>query len=313
MCTLTVAWGVFEDEPLVVAANRDEVLARPSTGPGRSEGELTAVAPRDGEAGGTWIGYNERGLFAGVTNRWTDSEDERSEPSDRASGAGEPASRESEHSELSDGASGDDGAASREGGRSRGLLVRDVLDQPTTRRAAALVEREVERREYAGFNMLVADGFAGDPPEGFGSSKTGSVGTLDAAGDPAAVYLEYDGALRTRTLESGVHVVVNVGADGEYVSPPGRADAARRQAANADRLRAHLRPEPGESAREWRERARAALRDHEFGVCVHDDGFGTRSSSVLSFGEDGVSYEYADGPPCETDFERVETSVRGRP
>ena len=51
----------------------------------------------------------------------------------------------------------------------------------------------------------------------------------------------------------------------------------------------------------------AAIRDHDFGVCVHreDRNFGTRSSSVLVFGEGGVRYQYADGPPCRTDFEDV--------
>ncbi len=270
MCTLTVAWGVFADEPLVVAANRDERLDRPSTGPQRREDELTVVAPRDGEAGGTWIGYNERGVFAGVTNRWTDDP--------------------------------------QEGERSRGLLVRDALAQPTAKRAARLVEREVAERSYSPFNLLVADGFAGDPPEEF-AAEGGGAATGDD--DPAAaIYLEYDGALRTRTLEPGVHAVVNVGADGEYVVPRRREEAAREQAASADRLRAHLQPEPGESPAAWRERAKAAIADHEFGVCVHGEGFGTRSSSVLSFGAGGVRYEYADGPPCETAFERVAASVR---
>lgn len=274
MCTLTIAWGVFADEPLVVVANRDERLDRPSTAPERRAGELTVVAPRDGEAGGTWTGYNERGLFAGVTNRWTDDP--------------------------------------QEGERSRGLLVRDALDQPTAKRAARLVEREVAERSYAPFNLLVADGFAGDPPEGFEGDGDGTAGAgPTSASDPAAaIYLEYDGALRTRTLEPGVHVVVNVGSDGEYVVPAQREDAAREQTANADRLRAHLQPEPGESPAAWRERAQEAVADHEFGVCVHSEGFGTRSSSVLSFGAAGVRYEFADGPPCKTAFERVSASTR---
>jgi hypothetical protein len=270
MCTLTVAWGVFEDEPLVVAANRDELLDRPSTGPERYDGERRTVTPRDETAGGTWIGYNERGLFAGITNRWTGDE--------------------------------------RTADRSRGLLMRDVLDQPTAKAAVRLIEREVGARSYAGFNLLVADGFAGRPPTAFAESE--EAGPVAGADDPAAAILvEYDGTLRTTTLDPGVHVVVNVGADGRYVIPDRRRDPAERQAANADRLRAHLQPEPGESPTAWRDRARAAIRDHDFGVCVHGDGFGTRSSSVLSFGEGGVAYEYADGPPCETEYERVTASV----
>ena len=33
MCTVIVAWQCFADAPLVVAANRDELLARPSDPP----------------------------------------------------------------------------------------------------------------------------------------------------------------------------------------------------------------------------------------------------------------------------------------
>jgi uncharacterized protein with NRDE domain len=61
--------------PLVVAANRDEALARPSTGPRRWEGSPALVAPRDEKAGGTWLGVNAHGLFVGVTNRFAAPQD----------------------------------------------------------------------------------------------------------------------------------------------------------------------------------------------------------------------------------------------
>jgi hypothetical protein len=48
--------------------------------------------------------------------------------------------------------------------------------------------------------------------------------------------------------------------------------------------------------------------DHQYGVCVHGDGFGTRSSSLIRLG-DTQSYEYAGGPPCRTPFEPVESAV----
>lgn len=68
MCTLIL---VRERERLRVAANRDEQLDRPA-GPPRlwRTGERAAVAPEDLEAGGTWIGVNDAGLFAGITNRF---------------------------------------------------------------------------------------------------------------------------------------------------------------------------------------------------------------------------------------------------
>jgi uncharacterized protein with NRDE domain len=70
MCTLAVALQADRRFPLVVAANRDERLSRPSEpwalrslpGGGRWAG------PRDLEAGGTWIGVSSRSLFAAVTN-----------------------------------------------------------------------------------------------------------------------------------------------------------------------------------------------------------------------------------------------------
>lgn len=68
MCTLVVAANVFPGHPLVVLANRDEQLDRPSSPPTRwSAGFL---APRDEVAGGTWLGLNERGLFVAITNRF---------------------------------------------------------------------------------------------------------------------------------------------------------------------------------------------------------------------------------------------------
>ena len=54
--------------PLLVAANRDEQLDRPAEPPQLRDGGV--LAPRDLEAGGTWIGLNGRGLFAGITNRY---------------------------------------------------------------------------------------------------------------------------------------------------------------------------------------------------------------------------------------------------
>ena len=268
MCTLTFAWEVFPETPLVVAANRDELLDRPSSGPERVGGEPAVVAPRDGEANGTWIGYNEHGLFAGITNRWTGRD--------------------------------------REGDRSRGLLLRDVLDHETAAAAARFVERELDERVYEGFNLVVVDGFAG-----LGSIPDRFAGLPVAERDDpaAAILVEYDGNHRSRVLEPGVHVVVNVGADGQYVMPEGYEKPASAQAENADRLSAEFTPEPGETALAWRDRAAETIRDHEYGVCVHRDGFGTRSSSLLSFGEGGVRYQYADGPPCENEYVDVDASM----
>lgn len=71
MCTLLVAHRVWEELPLLVAANRDERLDRASSPPAPGPGGPAAyVAPRDLAAGGTWIGLNADGVFAGLTNRF---------------------------------------------------------------------------------------------------------------------------------------------------------------------------------------------------------------------------------------------------
>lgn len=247
MCTLTIAWQVFDEAPVVVAANRDESTDRPSDPPGTLDPGV--IAPRDREAGGTWVGVNNDGVFVGITNRWVD------------------------------------GLAAE---RSRGLLVRDCLQQASAETAAKEVESAVRADEYDGFNLVIAD-------------------------EAAALLLEWDGHLRVTPFEPGVHVLVNVGADGEFFVPEGipTTDSQARaetQAHNARRLRAHLQPRPGENPDEWLTRAGTALGNHEFGVCLHGDGYGTRSSSLIKLSTDGTSrYEFADGPPCETTYARVES------
>ncbi|WP_327053054.1 NRDE family protein [Halomicrococcus gelatinilyticus] len=230
MCTLIVAWQVFDDAPVVAAANRDEALGRPSLPPDVIDADPAVVAPQDEEAGGTWIGYNEHGLFVGVTNRRADVEGERS----------------------------------------RGLLVRDALARESADGAVQYVEHELANRDYAGFNLFVADA------------------------DTATV-LEWDGVLRATHLDPGVHVLVNEGLND--VAP------------KAERLREAVRPEPPSSAdepAEWLDHVEDVLADHDLDACVHGDGYGTRSSSVVVLRADGTaSYRFADGPPCETEYRDV--------
>jgi uncharacterized protein with NRDE domain len=71
MCTLALLLCVSSRFPLIVAANRDEALARPSTTPERWQLPLPILAGRDLRAGGTWLGVNAVGLVAGLTNLWT--------------------------------------------------------------------------------------------------------------------------------------------------------------------------------------------------------------------------------------------------
>jgi len=67
MCVLAMWLGADPKAPLIVAANRDESLTRPSAPP--AEVEPGVIAGRDLESGGTWLGVNKHGLFVAVTNR----------------------------------------------------------------------------------------------------------------------------------------------------------------------------------------------------------------------------------------------------
>jgi uncharacterized protein with NRDE domain len=69
MCTLVVAVRPSPTLPLVVAANRDELTARPATPPFLWPGSPAVLSPRDDLAGGTWLGLSALGLFVGITNR----------------------------------------------------------------------------------------------------------------------------------------------------------------------------------------------------------------------------------------------------
>jgi len=258
MCTLILAWQVFDETPVVVAANRDERLDRPSEPPRQSGADPAVVAPRDERAGGTWIGINDDGCFAGITNRWTDTELEAT--------------------------------------RSRGHLVGDALTCQSAVAARDRVEAAVSADSYDGFSLVVAD-----------------------AAD--AFCLEWDGTLQTTRFDPGVHVVVNVGVDDRFSIPHSRQDAGRKQATNARAVMEALDLEEGantasqevgdaSSARvvSWLESAANVLGDHEYGVCIHGDGFGTRSSSLIALG-DCCGYAFADGPPCTTPFEPISVSA----
>jgi len=70
MCLLVMASRIDKTAPLVVGANRDERLERPSTAMGVLQlGGPRILGGRDEEAGGTWLAVNEHGVVAALTNR----------------------------------------------------------------------------------------------------------------------------------------------------------------------------------------------------------------------------------------------------
>ena len=123
MCTLALAFHADRRWPLVVAANRDERLGRPSEDWAlrAPPGAPRHVAPRDALAGGTWIGVGSSGLFAGITNF---------------------------HASL--------GHPPDPTRRTRGEIVSRMLGQPTAAAARDLASR-TEAGAFNPFHLVVAD------------------------------------------------------------------------------------------------------------------------------------------------------------
>lgn len=120
MCLIILAWQAHADYPLVVAANRDEFFARPSTAAGFWIDAPQVLAGRDLEAGGTWLGVSRQQRFAALTNY-------------RDGGAEQPATA-----------------------RSRGALTADFLTGDCSP-ADYLAQVAVDADRYNGFNLFVGD------------------------------------------------------------------------------------------------------------------------------------------------------------
>lgn len=70
MCSVIILNRPLTDWPIMMAANRDELLDRPFLAPGRywpDHPEITAGM--DLAAGGTWLGFHDNGLILAMLNR----------------------------------------------------------------------------------------------------------------------------------------------------------------------------------------------------------------------------------------------------
>lgn len=120
MCTVVILRRPEAPWPVLIACNRDEMLDRPWTAPGRHWSDRPEVtAARDDLAGGSWLGVNDHGVVAAILNR---------------QGTLGPAP----------------------GMRSRGELVLESLDHADAREAAKAIG-DIDCKAYRPFNMLVAD------------------------------------------------------------------------------------------------------------------------------------------------------------
>ena len=118
MCLILVAHKVDDALPLIIAANRDEFHARPAQKAGWWPDDKSILGGRDLQAGGTWLAVQREGRFAAVTN-YRDAD------------------------------------TPPRGKRSRGFLVTEYLQNKKT--PLEYIE-SIDDEEYAGYNLLVADG-----------------------------------------------------------------------------------------------------------------------------------------------------------
>ncbi len=69
MCVMAILYKTAKNAPVLVAANREESVNRPTQAPKIQSGTPRVVCGVDRKAGGTWFGVNQHGLVAAVTNR----------------------------------------------------------------------------------------------------------------------------------------------------------------------------------------------------------------------------------------------------
>jgi uncharacterized protein with NRDE domain len=69
VCTILLGWRCHAGTPILVAANRDELIARPSAPPGVLRANPPILGGRDLVAGGTWLAVGADGRICAVTNR----------------------------------------------------------------------------------------------------------------------------------------------------------------------------------------------------------------------------------------------------
>ena len=122
MCTILLAWHCLDDAEFVLAANRDELVARPTAPPRRLSEAPPVYGGQDLLAGGTWLAVTPDGRVAAVTNRRTGTRDE----------VGRDPSR-----------------------RSRGELPVALLRAPGGDARGAM--RRIHPADYNAFNVLVLD------------------------------------------------------------------------------------------------------------------------------------------------------------
>lgn len=119
MCILAIQYQLVPDSPILVAANREEYYDRLSQPPSIQSGKPRILCGIDQQAGGTWLGVNQNGMFVACCNR------------PKLVPALAP--------------------------RSRGVLCRELLRCGSARQAVDQAMDEVSAARYDGANYVIAD------------------------------------------------------------------------------------------------------------------------------------------------------------
>jgi uncharacterized protein with NRDE domain len=267
MCTIAILLEVVPGVPLVIAANRDEIYARP-TRPPESLGDRIAGGV-DVLSGGTWLAVRHDGRFAAVTNQ-------------RALAPVEP------------------------GLRSRGLAVRDLAAALDPERYVAALDptRYASMNLVWGDARGVSIAYARqrDPSRTDRFRSAAQQGTESPYGEGPP----WEGSLEIERLSRGIHVLCNdrLGAAGFPRGERLRDALARAPLSRLDlvpvleqALADHTRVDPPPS------HLPAELARELTATCIHTPAYGTRSSTIFAAVPGAtVAYLHADGPPCTTRF-----------
>jgi hypothetical protein len=269
MCTIISLFQAHPDYPLVIAANRDERYARPSSGPALLDQPHAVVAGRDLDFGGTWFGINAHGVAIAVADQGL-AQDRGANGRRRMARRAEPSPAPVATTQAESQAPSP--LPHTPDKRSRGLLVLDALGRARVSAVSDLLAG-ITAADYNPFTLLHAD------------TAVASIGR------------HTDGPVQLRALAPGVDVMVSaIGADHarwrtEYVL--GALDAQRLRALDAPALCEALQ---------------VVLRHHapdggrDDAICRHREDSGTVSSFVALLAPDLAASQLhcALGAPCRT-------------
>ena len=254
MCTLALYFRVFADSPIVAAANRDELLARPSDPPLQLAANPWIWGGRDRIAGGTWLGVNASGVMAGILNRQSPLPPDPSR-------------------------------------RSRGQLCLDALRYPSAAQAAHQLVRH-SPHDYNPFTLVIAD-----------ARQAYVVNTAPTA-------------LALHVLKPGLYLFTNRDFNDPSCPRIARLRPHFHQLSQTTEILPfpslvpdlrRLMADHGASPSGLGGNHAPYQPDTRNSLCLHLDGYGTCSSTLLAYQTRTQSYHYlfAPGAPCQHPYKTV--------